>query len=1824
MKNRTIEGYRISPQQRHLWFLQQNNQGSPYFVQSAFFVKGELNRRVFLNAIARTIQQNEILRTKFCSLPGLEVPLQVFGEEPIFQIEEYDLTDLDAQKQNEKIRLLFANLSNTPFDFQKGSLLRVSLSTLAPHKHILILCLPALCSDFLGVSNLVRAISHSYLSCLQGEECPEPSIQYADISEWLNELLEAEDTLVGRDYWQKMDTVPFPNLTFPFEHAIQDDAPFFPEVYLSKISLHSVQRLEDLAQSTECSIATCLQACWQILLWHVTGQTDFIIGQSFPGRTDEVLEGLIGLFTRNLPTICKIEDTFRVIDLFRQIEDQNQENANWQDYFTSWPITHNQDNPSYCPMFSVCFDYQEFLAHSENGITFSLHQNFTCVDQFHLKLSCIRKDDCLDVTVYFDPRLFDLQDVERLSEQFSTLLNDILANPEVLVGHTQVLSRTERRQFLVELNHTEGEFPEKRCLHHLFEEQVKRTPNSVAIEFENCHLTYRELNRRANQVARYVRRLNVGPDVPVGICMERSLEMVIGLLGVLKGGGAYVPLDPTYPKDRLAFILEDSQVPVLLIQKNIRDLCPDRGIDIVCLDADWEIIDRENGENLHHITTPENLAYIIYTSGSTGTPKGTMIPHKGVVNYLFWCIEAYSMKKGSGSPVHSSIGFDLTVTSLFTPLLTGKRVFLISENKEIQTLCDALSMNQDFSLVKITPAHLEILGQSLLEKGANLGVRKLIVGGEALWQKSLSFWKKNAPCTSIVNEYGPTETVVGNCIFEVTGSNADSGTVPIGRPISNTQIYLLNHHCYPVPTHVVGELHIGGVCLGRGYLGRPDLTAEKFIPNPFSNEPGTRLYRTGDLARYLPDGNITFVGRADTQVKIRGFRVELGEVESVLIGHEAVGEAVVLARDDGPGEKRLVAYIVPEPKNAATVIRFLHLEREGVLKAHQTYELPNGMLVAHLNKNETAYLYEDIFEQETYLKHGISLKDGSCIFDIGANIGFFSLFWHRKVNNANIYAFEPIPPVFEILKTNMDLYGIDAKLFNCGLSDSKKEDTFVYYPNLSLMSGRFVDDIDEREVVKTFERARLNTGANHITANYEKLLDEVLEERMMSRSYVCPLKTISDVIDECKIEKIDLLKIDAEKSELEILSGIREGDWKKIEQIIVEVHDIDHRVQVVTELLKDRGYRTTVEQDSLLEDTNLYNIYATRRNRAYKMAPETRNSWNHPNALIRELKHVSKQRLPRYMVPSAFVLLDTIPLTPNGKIDRKALPKPEDNLTKANKEIVAPRNQIEKKLSDIWSQVLNIEQLSIFDNFFELGGDSILSIQVVIQCKRHGIHLSPQDIFQHQTIAELAQTAHTTSVVQAEQGPITGPVLLTPAQHWFFEQDISNPHHWNQTVLLKTVYPLDLTLLDKAFNLLQSHHDALRFRFHLRQDEWQQTCIDPENNISVKHIDLSSRSREEQDAILEIVSTKLQTSLNLTEGPLLQVAYFQMDSDRQDRLLIILHHLIVDGVSWRILLDDLQTVYSHLTNGVSPQLPLKTTSFKHWAEQLGKYAQSEEIRQTFAYWQSMTEIDTSGLPIDHLDTSDGNTVASAQTVSMSLDKRETQQLLREASKAYNTQINDLLLTGLARTFGGWIDTQSVQIDLEGHGREQEAVNLDVSRTVGWFTTTFPFLLQCDVSADLGSSIKSIKEQLRSIPGQGIGYGLLRYLAEDGDDGRGLGRGSHSKVSFNYLGQFDQTLSEGLMFRLESGGGMPHDPGAIRCYELEINCWVVSGQLEIHWTYSEELHLRSTVEALSMKYVEELRRLITHCMDPSMGGYTPSDFPGSKLTQKELEQIMTQI
>lgn len=919
MQDTNIEGFRLSPQQKHLWLLQQNGYEPVYRVYGSILIEGNINPEALNAALETVVHRYEILNTTFHQVPGLTIPVQVINEPNGLLLDEHNLSELGSQEKQAKLETLLREERHLEFDLEHGPLLKIVQVVLSPQKRLLHISLPALCGDVTTVKNLVNEISNNYDAHIRGvgANADDEIMQYADISEWQNEVLESEDDENGKIYWRKQNISDLLDIRFPFEKSPEGSQVFAPKCLSLEVDSAIVSKVEEFTEKKKVSVSAFLLACWQVLLSRLTGQSSFVIGAACDGRTYEELQGTLGLLAKYLPVGCYLEENLRFIEHLEQVNKSVNENLEWQEYFSWDEIAATEKSAPDAAFFPVCFNYEEVAKVVINDISFSLDQHYACIDRFKVKCSCIRSEESLVTEFHYDSNLIDSDNIEQLSKQFHLLLKNIISHPEATVGDFEILSGEERKQILVGFNNTCGDIPENKCIHHIIEEQAKSSPDAAAVIFEDRELSYAELNARANQLAHHLQKLGVGPEVPVGIYLDPSLEMIVGLLAILKAGGAYVPLAPEYPPDRIASILKDTQAPVLLTQTSLQSGVSKNGAKLICLDSEWEKIAIESDENPNTDVTAENLAYIIFTSGSTGRPKGVPISHQNLVHSTHARLTYYK------EPVNrflllSSFSFDSSIVGLFWSLCSGGTLVLPEAGlqRDPQQVAELISEKKITHMLGLPSLYSLLLAEAGSEKLSSLDT--IIVAGEACPKDLVKRHNELFPRIKLYNEYGPTEGTVWSSVYDCSSQKLEM-QVPIGNPILNSQIYLLNANMRPVPVGIAGELYIGGPGLTRGYLNRPELAADMLVPNPFGDKPGTRLYRTGDLARYLPDGNIEFLGRADHQVKIRGYRIELGEIETVLNQHAAVKENVIVARDSSSeqetpagGEQRLVAYVVLE------------------------------------------------------------------------------------------------------------------------------------------------------------------------------------------------------------------------------------------------------------------------------------------------------------------------------------------------------------------------------------------------------------------------------------------------------------------------------------------------------------------------------------------------------------------------------------------------------------------------------------------------------------------------------------------------------------------------------------------------------------------------------------------------------------------------------------------------------------------------------------------------------------------------------------------------
>ncbi|MCP3144849.1 non-ribosomal peptide synthetase, partial [Pyxidicoccus xibeiensis] len=1521
----------LSFAQQRLWFIDQLEPGnSAYNIPLALRLDGPLDVDVLERAFAELVRRHESLRTTF-QVRG-ERAAQCIASEARFTLRRVDLSAQPDEAREETLHRLAREETLTPFSLSQGPLLRATVLHLGERQAALLVTMHHIVSDGWSLGVLAREMSVLYEAFLKGtlSPLPELAVQYADFSAWQRGWLQGDVLEAQLSWWRKqLADAPralelptdFPRPAVQTSRGSSVGTTFAPAL---------TKALKELCQREGVTPFMVLLAATQALLARYSGQEDIVVGSPIAGRNRAETEGLIGFFVNTLVLRGQPRRHLSFRELLHRAREVTLGAYAHQEVPFEKLVEELQPERdlSRTPLFQVMVVLQnnEAPALDLPGLTSRPVALGHTASKFDLTLYFAETPQGLGAVAEYSADLFEPATLQRLLGHLGMLLQGALADPSQRLSRLPLLSEPERRQLLVDWTATRQDFRERDCFQVLFEEQAERTPDVIAVRYQDVALSYRELNLRANRLAHYLMDKGVGPETVVALLAERGSDFLVSMLGIFKAGGAYVPLDPKHPPHRISQVMGQSGASLALCGRELLPLLATspsaEGHTYVLEEALAAVAPEVNPPPR---ATPANLAYVIFTSGSTGLPKGAMVEHRGMLNHLYAKVKDLGLTSSDVVAQTASQCFDISVWQFLNALVVGgcTHVFGDEVAHDPALLTRALEEHA-ITIVETVPSLLRAMVEGVEAPDAwrpkLARLRWMVPTGEALPPAVCRRWFALWPEIPLLNAYGPTE-----CSDDVTHHpmRATPTTVntPIGRAVANMRLHLLDAEGQPVPVGVPGEVYVGGIGVGRGYLMDAVRTAEVFLPDVFSDVPGARMYRTGDLARWLPGGDIEFLGRVDFQVKVRGFRIELGEIESALLAYPDVREAVVVAREDVPGQKRLVAYVSAKPGH-------------------------------------------------------------------------------------------------------------------------------------------------------TLEVARVRTAL--------------------------------------------------------------------------------------------------------------------------------------------------KEKLPEYMVPAAFVVLEALPLTSNGKVDRKALPAPEA-ATEEARPYTAPRDDVEAALADIWARVLGRERVGIHDNFFDLGGDSIVSIQVVTRARQAGLRLTPRQLFQHQTVAELAPQVKTARQGHDEQGFVEGPVPLTPVQRAFFEEASAEPQHFNQSVMLEALEPVDATALEQALQKLVEHHDALRLRFVREGGEWRQDAVAPGQPVRLRRVDLSGVPEAELAAAVTRAADEVQRSLDLSEGLLLRAALLERGAGRTQRVLVVLHHLSVDGVSWRVLLEDLESAYRQLRRGEPVTLPPKTTSYKAWAEWLQAHARSEAVEAELPHWLQAARAQVAPLPVDIKE--GANTVASERSVQVSLSAEETRLLLQETPGAYRAHIDDVLLAALGRAVAEWTGGTRVRVEQELHGREVPSDEVDVSRTVGWFTATWPLLLEVSRGGSPGDTLRNVRESRRQRPGSGLGHGLLRHLGRP-EAAEALRAQPRPGILFNYLGQLDALAQASQLFRpAPESQGSAQSGLAVRSHLLEVDALVAGGQLRVSWKYSEGVHQHATVESVAQGFVEALRALIRGRDSADARHYLPSDFPLARLEAPTLARVL---
>ncbi|MBZ9636381.1 non-ribosomal peptide synthetase [Clostridium sp. FP1] len=1495
MNNEKIIYYNLTHPQKRIWYIEKIHSNSPlHNIGGCLNIKGEIDFEIFEKAVNIVIEKNPGLRLRFSEISGQ--PYQYVSE---FQEEKIELLDFSTYEDPlMELGKWAEGIYKKTFLLENSSLFCFVMYKVGENKCGLLLSIHHIISDGWSISLMQKQICEVYGNLLKDNNL-NSSIEYSytDYIEKERIYLESDRFIKNKTFWnEKYSDLP-ETFLYKSSESLEGKRKSFD------IDNNKSTKIKNFLNQHRYSLNTFFISIILIYLNKTMQQEDIVIGTPVFNRSGKKDKNTIGMFTSTMPFRLNLNTEFSMEELMHAVNSELKICFFNQKYPYDILIDDlGLNKKGYDSLFKVCVNYYNTKYINQiDGITAGVEEYYSGNQSYSLQL-VIKEWQDDNITLSFDYKTSDYteEDIFDMYKYINNIINQILNNKNEKISKISLLDELEIKEKICTLNSTKCYYPRDKTIYELFEHQVEKTPHKIALSFQGENLTYRELNERSNQLAVYLRKKDVKKEKIVGVMVTHSFEMIVSILGIMKAGAAYLPIDPSYPIERVNYMLQDSGAVMVITNVEITSEIKIKG---QILNLNNGEIYLEKTENLNKINDSENLAYIIYTSGSTGKPKGVMIEHSALVNYICWAKKMYLKDEDDIFALYSSISFDLTVTSIFTPLISGNTIAIYYDDGTEFILYKILRENKA-TVVKLTPSHLTLL-KDIENKDSS--VRRFIVGGENL-KVSLAndIHDRFGGNIEIYNEYGPTETVVGCMIYQYNIAKDMGVSVPIGVPVDNVQVYILDKNFNIVSQGAIGEIYISGDGVARGYINKEDLNKEIFIENPFIK--GKRMYKTGDNGKYLSNGNVEYVGRSDNQVKIRGHRIELGEIEKYLQENEFIKDAFVIDRENIIGNKVLYAYLI--------------IEKE-------------------LDKSE--------------LKKWLS---------------------------------------------------------------------------------RFI---------------------------------------------------------------------------------------------------------------------------------------------------------------------------PKYMIPTNFIYLEEFPLTSNGKINVALLPE----CSEIEKEFVKCKTDIEKELVKAMKEVLGVSGISMKDNFYQIGGDSIKAIQISSKLKNLGLDVSIKNILSQDCIEEIAASIEVSSKNKIiDQNISTGNIKKTPIIEWFFQQNFINVHHYNQSVLLESNKALEAYKVEKAVEKLIEHHDALRINYNGEIDELYYNNDYLNEGTNVEHFNLSEYSPYEQHKKIKELGYNLKSNFNIENNTLFKVCIFDL-GERGQSILFTAHHLIIDGVSWRILLDDFTTIIEQLNNNEEIVLQLKTHSFMQWSEKLIEYSKSK-IKMEERYWESILEKKYC-YPVEFDCGQD--TMKISSIIYGEVDKETTQELSMKINEMYGMELNEILISALVMTINNITKQKDIVIELERHGREAINDEIDISRTVGWFTSMYPANFMV-LDEDLDFNIKSLKEQLRSIPSKGFNFSILKYLNNE------LNINENKYIRFNYLGDFDNILNNET-FKVSdiNCGADIGENNNLTCL-MDITGMILEKKLKLNITYSKNKFKDETIQKFMDSYIEKLKEILSHCYEKNYKEFTPSDFDAADISQEDLDSLFS--
>src|SRR6266511_2065148 len=1500
MQSKTaVEGYQLTPQQTRLWLLQQADGSPAYKSQSAALLEGDLDPDALKAAISEVVNRHEILRTRFLFLPGMTVPLQAIESGQQVDVRDLDLSDCDPERKTAGVEELFREETLRPLDLEEGPAAVFGLARLSASETVLVTSLPSICADGRSLKNLFYEVARCYAARVGGEGLAGEPVQYVDFAEWQREGLEREGDRDGRLNRSRPPAAAEAELRLGLEGEPGGPCGFETECLSVAAESLKKKEMDRVCSARRVSLEVFLLACWQVLVWRLSGRKDVTINTLCEGRRAVGLRKAVGAFAHFSPCHTHLEPDYQFDELVEMVGQSMRSAEEELNHLLSEDGVGVGSGRAAGRAEAIGFEYEEWPdAEQAGAVKFSYWKQYTRLDRFRLKLGVQRKAEGLRLEIQYDPSIFTREAVVLIGGRYLRLLESAVSNDQSLIGELEVVGRVERERLLVEWNRTERGLSGNGRIHELIGEQAARRADAIAVIYGQERLSYGELDGRANQLANHLRSLGVGPDCVVGLYLGRSTEMVVGLLGILKAGGAYLPLEAGQPGGRLGAMLEDAGARVVVTKQEVADGLPEGR--------------RESVSNLL-----EGLKEAVYEGESEG------------------------MKVSVNAP----LAFDASVKQVIQ-LGRGAALWVAPEEERVDAEWMVRTLREEgVEALDCTPSQLRGLAEAGLGKEGG-GPRLVLVGGEAIDRES---WRGMSESESVryYNVYGPTE-----CTVDATASLVSESAEPtIGRPLNNTRVYILDEEGRVAPVGVVGEIYLGGAGLARGYLGDAVQTGERFVPDGYGSRGGERLYRTGDLGRYLADGRIVCEGRKDGQVKMRGYRIELGEIEEVMRRHPWVRDAVVIVREDEPGQRRLVGYVAGK--------------KEGMIEGRHRRRLPNGMAIVEQNKNETEYLYDEIFKKKSYF----------------------------------LYAWK------------------------AGSVKQKNEP-----------GGTEVD----------------------VGESWEEITEEKLR------------------------------------------------------------------------------------------------------------------------------KHIS-ERLPAYMAPAAIVIMEELPLSRNGKVDRGALPRPEAIKKNADVEESKPRNAYEEIISGIWKEVLKVDRVDKGDNFFEIGGDSLLATQIASRVREvFRLQIGIRSIFEKATIEGLGQKIEEAMRAgEKEQAPPLVrvarverlPLSFAQRRLWFLDQLAPNNPFYNCPGAVRLEGRLDIEALERSVNEIVRRHEVLRTRIVVEEGQPVQVIEDwAPRSLEVE--DLTDLPLEEREEVARR-TTKQEAvkGFDLGRGPLIRVKLLKLGGD-QHVALFTTHHIVSDAWSMGVLVRELCALYQAMSEGKPSPLPELEIQYADYAVWQRAYLAGGALEAEVGYWkEKLKDAATLDLPTDHAR-------PPAPSYRGGKEKVELGKELSEGLRNLSRREGATMFMTLMAAFKTLLMRYSGEEDISVGTAIANRTRREVEGLIGFFVNTL--VMRTDLRGN--PSFRELIKREREVALGAYAHQEAPFekLVEEINPGRDLSRSP--------LFQVMMTLQNTGRAELEMKGlkvtGMGEETGAAK-FELTLILSEVEGGISGSLEYSLDLYEGETIRRMARHYEQVL-------------------------------------